>query len=358
MEKLLRKALATKRLGERIPTIRDLMRQHRVSMATVTRALSHLKQDGLIAPRVGSGTYILHSKPSLKAPSRLVGVVIPRLDDYFFGRIIRSLDRSLARKGCHLVVKPLHGHLETLTRFGEQLRMIGAKGLVYVPVGRPTERDYVKWNESFLAHFSAKDWAVVVLDQALPHIRFPCVRSDHAMGARMVAEHLVRLGHRRMVYVDCPYTSSSNLRWQAFRQYLEEHGCIGTRLANRRAGGSLEASRSVAADICRRKAPVTAVFAVNDVVASKLLCAFQRKGIRVPDDISLVGFDDIEYSRYSEPQLTTVSQPLGEIGRRTAELILLQLQKPGAIPPSVVLPVELIKRSSTGISLTNPDPLI
>jgi len=187
------------------------------------------------------------------------------------------------------------------------------------------------------------DVPVVAVENALPHVT--SVSVDQELGARMVTEHLLSLGHETVHHVRGPSDwSEANGRVDGWLATLDEHG----RTAPRELVGDWSArSGYVAGQKLARERGVTAVFAANDSMALGVLRALHEAGVHVPDDISVAGFDDIPEAAYMTPPLTTVSQPFREVGRRSIEILLAEVEGGGPRGGSSLIPPQLVVRNST-----------
>lgn len=184
---------------------------------------------------------------------------------------------------------------------------------------------------------------VVAVENALPNVT--SVSVDQVLGARMLTEHLLSLGHETVHHVRGPSDwSEANGRVEGWLATLEEHG----RPVPRELAGDWSArSGYLAGQKLARDRRVTAVFAANDSMALGVLRALHEAGVRVPEDVSVVGFDDTPEAAFMIPPLTTVSQPFREVGRRSIEILLGEIEGGEEAPASVVIPPELVVRTST-----------
>ena len=191
----------------------------------------------------------------------------------------------------------------------------------------------------------------VAIDAEVEHV--PTVVVDDVAGGRLAAQHLIALGHQRIAYigdaVDPQFGSTSSIRRR--RGLTEELDAAGVGLDAalvREGPHSADAARDLAIDLLSRRLRPTAVFAHSDTQALGVLEAARELGLRVPQDLSVIGFDDIESARHAG--LTTVRQPLFESGRVGGALLLDSLRRRTIAhdPPRVELPLELVVRRTTG----------
>jgi LacI family transcriptional regulator len=186
------------------------------------------------------------------------------------------------------------------------------------------------------------DTPVVLLDHRLPGI--PSIVMDSADGVRQVIAHLAALGHTRVAYLDGPHTSwASSERRSGLTAAATEHHLDLVELgpfAPRYEGGLQAADLALAAD-------VTAIMAYNDIMALGVLARLRDRGVSVPDDVSVTGFDNLTYASLASPALTTVDMPLAAAGRAAITMLLDWLDRSGEPAPHVSLPTQIIVRGTT-----------
>jgi LacI family transcriptional regulator len=190
----------------------------------------------------------------------------------------------------------------------------------------------------------------IVLWGRLPDSQLRFVDVDNAAAARSAVEYLISLGHRRIACITNAHPSGdvgeAAGRLRGYREALEAHGLVAgkdlIRFGNYHERSGLEAMQS----LLRQDVPPSAVFVASDEVALGALRAARDAGLRIPEDLALVGFDDIPITRYVMPALTTVHVPAREIGARAASILVSMLED-GPTQSSVLLPTELVVRDST-----------
>ena len=176
---------------------------------------------------------------------------------------------------------------------------------------------------------------------------------DHRRAAHLALEHLRELGHRRIAFIKGQaFSSDTEIRWQAIRQAaIELSLSIAPKLTMQLVGN--ESSRQLGYEVTRKllasREPFSALFAFNDLSAIGALGALRENGVRVPEDVSVVGFDDIQSAAFQNPGLTTVRQPLRRMGRLAAETVLHSITSPGprAAGRRIMMEPEFIVREST-----------
>jgi DNA-binding LacI/PurR family transcriptional regulator len=192
---------------------------------------------------------------------------------------------------------------------------------------------------------------LVCVDRRLAKATVDTVLIDNVRGAHAATEHLVRLGHGRIGFVAGPrWISTSQERLQGYRQALADHG-IEVDNALVREGDARQASgRQLAAELLNLPESPTALLVSNSLMTLGALEAVRLAGLRVPEQVALVGYDDVPWSLAIDPPLTVVRQPAYEVGRRAMELLLKRLQDPERSVTLLQLQPELTVRKSCGAS--------
>lgn len=326
-------------------TIKDVARRAGVSVATVSRVLN---KSGPVSPeaaqRIREAADALHYVPHGGARSLItsktstIGVLLPDLYGGFFSELIRGIDQTAQQHGYHLLISGSHNRKAEMEAAMRAMRG-RTDGLI-----------------AMSPHFDAAT-LVQNLPPSLPVILLSCqawgedhqvIAIDNAGGAEAMVRHLVALGHRRIAMVmgeEGHFDTGERL--QGYRRALMEAG-IAPDAAYEVQGDFSEASghRAVQALLARAERP-TAIFCANDSMAIGGLCAVMDAGLRVPADITVVGFDDIPLAQYLSPPLTSVHVPIFEMGERAATRLIAALKgEPVSERRHERLPTRLVVRSS------------
>ena len=329
-----------------MPTIHDVARRARVSTATVSRVLS---RPDIVAPdtrrRVLRAIERLGYAPNSAASnlrtlkSRKILVTVPDISNPFFSLILQGIeDAAQAREYAVLVGDTQHDK-QREERYALMLRRKEADGLIFLGHRLPE-------TAATLVRATAPRLAPIVNGcEFSPRLGVPSVHIDNAKAAGEAVEHLRGLGHRRIAVITGPLASPlSRDRLHGARAAAKD---ARTELIVMQGNFSL-ASGSRAAEVFLRQArPPTALFCFNDEMAIGALEAARRLERQVPRDLSIIGFDDIRFSRYTDPPLTTIAQPMREIGEGVVQLLLEILAGASVRPASITLPHTLMLRQST-----------
>jgi LacI family transcriptional regulator len=175
---------------------------------------------------------------------------------------------------------------------------------------------------------------------------------DHKKAVRLALEHLRNLGHEEIAFLKGqPFSSDSASRWSAICEVSEELGIrIRPELTVQIEGtdSTPNLGYPVGKELLARRTPFTALFAYNDISAIGAIWALREAGVRVPEDVSVVGFDDIPGAAFSNPALTTVRQPLIRMGQIAAQTLVDQIEGRGDYQPEIAVEAEFAVRASTG----------
>ncbi|HEX2553766.1 MAG TPA: LacI family DNA-binding transcriptional regulator [Microvirga sp.] len=325
----------------RAARIQDVARLAAVSTATVSRALAHPDR---VSPearaRVMAAIAQIGYVPNPAArtlrsqKSRMVLVVLPNLGNIFFSKILRGIEETLFEAGYGMIIGDLDGSPEKEARFTAFMAGGQVDGAILL-------------NGHVFSEARA-GIPLIALCEAIPEAAIPQIEVDNRAAAQAMTEYLAALGHRRIAYVCGP--AGNVLERERLRGYRDGLAAAGLAFDPGLVfpgDYSLEAGVQVGEGILAREGRPGAVFCSNDEMAIGLMRTLISGGLRVPQDISVAGFDDIEFAAVVEPPLTTVHQPRRELGQAGAA-VLLDLLAGRKAQPRVRLPTEIIVRASTG----------
>ena len=328
-------------------TIHDVAARAEVSTATVSRVLSNPeKVSEATRRRVLKAVDQLGYSPNAAAKSlrtlttRKLLVTVPDIANPFFSLIIQGIEEAALREGYSVMLGDTHHDLQREERYGEMLLRREVDGLI------------------FLGHSMSKSVSGMMKKNQLapivngceysPNLGVPSAHVDNEAAAYEAMSHLYGLGHRQIGVLTGPLASPlSRDRLRGVQACAKENGAV-KQLMVVNGDFSIESGIAGAARLVAQQTPPTAVFCFNDEMAMGVLDYASRVGRAVPESLSVIGFDDIRFSRYMRPSLTTISQPMLDIGRETVRLLLGVLQGTVTTPVSITLPHKLEIRASTG----------
>ena len=336
--------------------IYEVAKRAGVSTATVSRVLSRPQ---VVAPetrrRVLQAVKVMAYAPNSAAKnlrtlrSGKLLVTVPDISNPFFSLILQGIEDAAHREGQAVLFGDTQHDEKREERYAMMLQRKEADGLIFLGHRLPKIA-------SEMVRTAAPGCAPVVNGcEYNPRLRIPSVHIDNAAAGWEAMDHLYSLGHRRIGIVTGPLVSPlsrDRLRGVTMRARSEgaEHEFVVMH-----GDFSIESGAIAAERLLERAERPTAVFCFNDEMAMGVLQSARRRALRVPQDLSIVGFDDIRFARQMDPPLTTISQPMREIGEATVRLLLDILNGKTAVPVSVTLPHSLVVRGSTG-KPTIPNP--
>jgi len=329
------------------PTIYDVARLAGVSTATVSRALNGTGQiSAATRAAIDAAVERLGYRPNtiarslVKRTTQTIAVMVPDIADPFYPALVKAIQALADEQSYTILLCTSEGDPEREENYLDLLRAKQVDGALVDGLVLPRAR---------LAHFVEEGFPMVSLDRDIDFPSIPLVQVNNRLGAQLATEHLVRLGHTRIAHV----TGRTHVRISAERQsgYEEELTRLGVPVdpALVAAGDfTEEGGYRATLELLERRPSFTALFAANDVSALGALRALSESGKRVPDDVSVVGFDDLWLAAYLTPPLTTIRQPLAEIGRLATELLIDVLRgKRRSRRVRHILRPELVVRAST-----------
>ncbi|QMV18884.1 substrate-binding domain-containing protein [Granulicella sp. 5B5] len=330
--------------------IKAVAKRANVSTATVSRTINgSAKVSPRTAERVLKSIEELNFYPDTNARalgsgrSNLFGLIISDITNPFFPELVKSFEDFAVANGQEVLIANTNYDPERMKLCVRRMLQRKVDGVAVIT----SEMD-----EGLVADFSRRHIPLVFLDSADPGPGVSCVRIDYAAGIDAAVDHLIKLGHRRIAFISGPMRlASARVRYKAFmestaRDHLDHNPHL-IEEGNHRVDGGHEAMRR----ILHSGAKPTAVLASNDLTAIGAMGAITEAGLRVPDDISVVGFDDIQLSAFTMPPLSTVRLPRSEIAKYAFNALLSAMQAdiPKPVPGKeyLVLP-SFVARKSTG----------
>lgn len=346
-------ANGTRRPCERLPSELELAERYGVSRASVRQALAALARDGLVERVAGRGTFVSRPGSSLvQAEPKRIAVIVNHLADTLSARIVAGVNHAAMRLGLEIMLASTWNDPLTEAALLRRSRERGDAGVILFPTDGRLVEDAV--HAARLAGLP-----IVLVDRELPGIGLDVARAAHQEGAASAVRHLIENGHRDIAFLttDQLATPSVAERLRGYRQALAEAGLpfrwdrvwlvprVEKPVDNVAPAGQ---ERGAFLGYLHDAARPTAVFALNDLLASALLSLAADIGIHVPDDLSVAGFDGL-ISHVAGRRLTTVRQPAEAIGAKAAELLALRMTgKAPATPVVCSLPVDLVVGDTTG----------
>jgi len=321
-------------LGVSVVTISKVLHNHRdISAATKERVLRRVRE--------------LNYRPSLRAQglvsgkSFIIGVIVPDLVHAFFSEIAVSIASSVKAQGYNLLIASTNESAETEDAEMKSMLRHGVDALI-VASCQP--------NSDFLLRVQEHDVPILMMDRHFSKIKTGFVGADDTLIGRMATEHLIDIGRRRIAHIGGGTVSTSLERLEGYRQALRKKKMrVLPEYVVKRDHideSSDVTGREAMQSLLRLDRRPDAVFCHNDPTAIGVMNAILDHGLRIPEDIAVIGCGNIRYSESLRVPLSTIDVPAQSIGERAAEMILYQMSK-GKEPKSILIPPRLIPRQST-----------
>jgi DNA-binding LacI/PurR family transcriptional regulator len=329
----------------RLPSMDELAKRHDVNKITVRRALGELRAEGLIYSVPAQGTFV--ADPFVKKKGRaqssmisvgLLGHVLRResLGPYHL-EIVAGIQTELSRQHAALVILPA-GELRKEEDYFRLVQKAHVDAVIYLgPIAPP-----------ILGHLIRQGPPAVVADAPAGSGNADVICFDNAAGSKAAAEHLYEMGHREFALITGDNQAASVEREAAAITYWTGRGVPAASIRKIRGDFSRESGTRAGERLLRESTMPTAIFCLNDEMAVGLLPVLQSSGrYRVPQDVSVIGFDDIFWAGSSVPALTTVRLDKCLLGRLAAQRVMERLQEPSLSATYTRVEPQIVLRSST-----------
>ncbi|OLN22033.1 LacI family transcriptional regulator [Domibacillus antri] len=332
-------------------SIKDVAKKANVSTATVSRVISRpeaVKEE--TSMKVMKAIHELKYQPNVlarqlrKLETKTILVIVPDITNTFFSKVLRGIEYVAVSKGYKVLLGDAGNDVAREGEFLNVLRQKQADGIVLLTARMET---------SLIEEF-ALDYPLVLACEYIEGSTIPTVSIDNISGARKATEYLISLGHKKIGMITGPLNVVLGRdRLKGFSQAMARHDLPVEPSLVQEGNFTYDSGYNMMLKFLALSNPPTAVFAANDEMAFGAVKAVKDRRMRVPEDISVIGFDDIEFSSIFEPPLTTISQPTFEIGTTAMELLLKLINEDELTRNQYILEDKLIERQSC-VSNNNP----
>lgn len=331
-------------------TLKDVAERAGVDISTASRALSPDKSSVVAAATrrsVIEAAETLGYRSNLQASALrrgrtgIVGVIVADISNPFIGPVIRGVAHALGGRGLLPIMTETRDSSDELAQICDKMLAQRVDGIIITAA---------RYGDRALLRRVAAEVPTVLAVRELPESGIPSISHDDVTGGRLAAEHLLSLGHRRVAQLIGPQDIwSFEGRARGFRDAIVAAGasCQDVRTTLRLP--TAQAGREVVSDLLAGEGDVpTAIFAHNDSIAIGALGVLRDHGFECPDDISVIGYNDVPLTAHINPPLTTIRLPGYELGRLAAELVVTPAGDADTAAGKVQLAPELVVRASTG----------
>ncbi|MFH0991216.1 MAG: GntR family transcriptional regulator [bacterium] len=343
--------------GDQLATQSELAKQYSVSLITIKKAISELIREGVVYARAGKGTYITKSTNRVDfSKLKTIGFVLRDLESPFFSRILSSVEKTLSEERYNLLLSSTAGRDDKEDTMIQHFLEIGVSGLIIASMSR----EYIASPIIRQLHREHFPYVVVsyIADEDITY-----VGTDHEEGAFIATEHLISLGYKKIGYINGVSGERGSLlgdlRKKGFLRALHHHKMEYSpkyeyRFQLRGEWNDYQSGYQIGLEFSSASDRPDAIFAFDDLSALGFQKAVLDKGLGVPKDIAIVGFDDIRRGVTAPVPLTTVHQPLAEIGEAAVD-ILLRTITGQPVQTRRILKPSLVIRESCGAILHKSD---
>ena len=319
-----------------------------VSKATVSRVLND-SECGVgeqtrvrvkkIAEELGYSVEQTEKKKNVSF-TRYIALILPDITNPFFADLAKSVEQSLRRKGYSLVLANTDFSEDNEAAQIRELMVKRLEGILLVPSGIRAREE----------HDLPRRYQIpmVLLDRKLEGISdIPGVYSNNEYASVISCEHLIRKGARDIVFISGPLNVSTSIeRFEGYKAVLAQHSIPFRPEMCRHGSYTVESGYNAVLELERSGISYSAILAANDLMALGALKAVREFGYRVPEDVQIIGFDNIEFSQYCEPSLSTMQQPTFDMGAKAVELLTGIIEKRDPVQPERLIPKLLMRKTT------------
>lgn len=328
-------------------TLKEIAQKAGVSVATVSRALNYpekldpetlskineiIKSTNYIPNRVAQR---LRSK---KLPRKVAGVILADIQNPFYIDVLRGIEEVAYSFGFTLFIGEFSQEREKEKMYLEKMKSELVDGLIISPSSE-TDQDVIKLAKSGMP--------IVCVDRGLKGANVDVVVVDNKRGAFEAVEYLIQRGYRRIAYIGgLPEIPTTIQRKEGYEEALRKYNIPIDPDLIQLGDSKIESGKKLTEKLLKLPDPPDALFTGNNLITLGALETIYKMNLKIPDDIAIIGFDDMYWAEFLNPPLTAVRQPGYEIGKRAAELLFQRLKEPNRPYVKLVLETQLIKRKS------------
>ncbi len=334
--------------GAMLPSEHELSEVYGISRGTIRQVLAKLENEDFIRRERGKGTFI--SRPSVNKPTsglndHSISFIVPYVRDSFVSSILLGLESVARANGYAVIFHHVENDIDNQERvIREATQQGGVAGIVLYPVNSNAA-------SPILSELIQKSYPLVLVDRYIRGLYSDYVTSDNFGGGMNATQHLLALGHRRIAFLSwVDLATTMKHRRLGYRHSLLEAGIEPDPGLEWEVMGYPEIDQVALEEQLLQPERPTAIFAANDQLAIAVQRVVRSLNISVPEDLALVGFDNLDISTQLDIPLTTIAQRPFEIGATAGDLILYQIKNETACVQRRILPVQLIVRRSCGAS--------
>lgn len=331
---------------DQTPSEHEIAGQFSMSRQTVRQALGQLEKEGWLYRLQGKGTFVARQDTRSLQQSNMIGMMTTHISDYIFPHIVRGAEARLREGGYSMMLSSTDNDKNKERENLEMMLSQPFKGLII----EPTKSAQGNPNLQLFLSLEIHRIPFIMINERYPELHCPCLKLDDEAGGFMAAEHLIQLGHKEIAgfFKTDDLQGANRLKGftRAFHKYRLPLG--QDTVTHYTTEQKLTVPYEAALQMLQRQERPTAFVCYNDELAVLLLEAARQTGLSVPEDLSIIGFDDSTLATATEVKLTTLSHPKQEMGVRAADMLIDMIEKRTAdAPKDVIYKPEIILRNST-----------
>ena len=331
-----------------MPTMKDVARAAGVSITTVSHVINETRYvSDELRDRVSKAMAELDYHPNTLARSlrqgisHTIGLIVPDNSNPFFADIAKAVETRGFEAGYSTILCNSDGQLEKELTYTNVLLAKQVDGIIFIAASSQSEH---------IALLTEQNVPVVIADREMLDSDVDVVLVDNYRGGYLATEYLISLGHHRIGCITGPSDTTPSA--DRVHGYVDAFTAAGLPVDDNlivkgdfRYRSGAEGTRQ----LLDREEPPTAIFVCNDVMSMAAMAVVRERGLNIPDDISIIGFDDIPLASFTSPPLTTIAQPIQEIGKIATDLLIERMSRSSSRPSQrIVLDVQLVVRNSCG----------
>lgn len=336
--------------GDSVGSHHELVKEYNVSLITIKRALSDLISQGVLYSRVGKGTYVAEKKVDVDfGENKTIGLVLKNLENPFFSKILTGIDKRASESNVNLLLSSTSDQLGQEDKLIQHFLDLGVSGIIVASIS------HIYHPSSAIQNMHKNNYPYVVVSY-LEDEEYNHIGVDHNKGGYIATEHLVKIGYRKIGYINSEKGNIlGNVRKDGFMRALQNNNLSFNekyvyQLPKLNGMTYYEYGYEVGRQFLTQRDRPEAIFSYNDLIALGFEKAFLEQGLSIPDDIAIIGYDNIKRGVIAQVPLSTVNQPTQKIGCEAVDFILKKLSGK-AVKPRTILKSNIIVRDSCGAKI-------
>jgi DNA-binding LacI/PurR family transcriptional regulator len=324
--------------GDYMPTIKDVAKKANVSVATVSRVINNtgyvnFETRKIVEDAIDEMGYVPNelARSLFRKKSNIIGLIVPHISTYFFAELIEAIEEHITKKGYKLMIFNSKDDIEIEKKYINVFSQYNIDGLIIVANTKST-RAYINLNIPIITIDH-------IIDQSVPS-----VTSDNVQGGEIAARKLIESGAKNIIHFRGPSVLITVIdRARGFYQVMNEHNIDVQSCDLDFKIPELD----LIEDFIKKHPKVDGIFCSSDIIAIYVISVLQKLGYKIPEDVQVIGYDNIELSEVLFPRLTTIAQPIDDMGVRTVENLLTLIEKKELEDIHQTLTVSIVERDST-----------